>query len=68
MHSSGMGTVRLLTVSQHALRGEGVCPVGVSAHGGCLTMGGVCPGMSAQRGVSQHAIEHTPPMWTDRHL
>ena len=51
MHSSGMRTTRLLTVSQHAL-GRGVYPsmywaVGVypTMHwvGGCLP-GGVCPG------------------------
>ena len=40
-----------------------VCPWGVSDHGGCLPRD-----VSAQRGVSQHAIEHTLPMWTDRHL
>ena len=40
MHSSGMRTARLLTVSQHALRRgclpEGVSAQGVSAWGGCI--------------------------------
>ena len=49
MHSSGMRTACLLTVSQHALhRGGGVCP------GGCLPggvyLGGLPWGVSAQRG------------------
>ena len=58
MHSSGMRAARLLTVSQHALRGR--C---VSQHE--LGRGGLplVPG-----GVSQHAMGQTPPLWTDRHL
>ena len=58
MHSSGMRTARLLTVSQHALgRGGGVsqhalgrggvCSRGVSAEGG-VCPGGICPGVSAR--------------------
>ena len=59
MHSSGMRTACLLTVSQHALHRGGVCPRGclpggvylgglpwgVSAQRGCLPRGGVCPGV-----------------------
>ena len=59
MHSSGMRTARLLTVSQHALGGGGgVYPSmhwagevsaagGVSAEGG-VCPGGICPGVSAR--------------------
>ena len=59
MHSSGMRTARLLTVSQHTLC-VCVCGGGVSQHAlgrGCLprgvsALGGVCPrGMSAQGGI-----------------
>ena len=63
MHSSGMRTACLLTISQHALHR------GVSAWGGGVYLGGVCQGVSAQGGVSQHAMGQTPlPLWTDRHL
>ena len=45
MHSSRMRTTRLLTVSQHALRGRGVsCPGAVCLRGGICPAGGVCPG------------------------
>ena len=63
MHSSGMRTARLLTVSQHALcRGvypsmqwaRGCLPRGVSAWGSA--QGGVCPGVSAW-GVSAQGGE-----------
>ena len=49
MHSSGMRTARLLTVSQHALRKGGVYP---SMH---WVWGGVCPGPEAD----------TPTLWTE---
>ena len=80
MHSSGMRTAHLLTVSQHALAGRGVYR-GVSAQGGvCLPKGGVC----LPRGcLPSGDVCHTPPgpeadtppgpeadtlLWTDRHL
>ena len=81
MHSSGMYTARLLTVSQPALRrgcvclGGGVYPGGVFARGegvsakggGCLPRGGVCQEMSTQGGWIPACTEADPP-WTDRHL
>ena len=45
MHSSGMRTARLLTISQYALHG------GVSAQGW-----GVCPGGCLPRGVSTQGV------------
>ena len=51
MHSSGMRTACLLTISQHALHR------GVSARG---------EGVSAQAVVSQHAMGQTPPPAVDR--
>ena len=72
MHSSGMHTARLLTVSQHAL-GRGVYPSihwvgGVSQH--ALGRRGVCPGwVSAHGGICpEGCVADTPPPWTDRHL
>ena len=76
MHSSGMRTVRLLTVSQHAL-GRGVYPSMHWAGGVCIP---ACNGQSMC--LSQHAlprgggVTNTPslgpeadtPLWTDRHL
>ena len=75
MHSSGMRSAHLLTVSQHALLRR-VCPGGMSTKGGCLPGGDVCLGVSAQGGclprgfcpgrclpgggVSQHAMRQTP--------
>ena len=57
MHSSRMRTTRLLTVSQHALPGGGVCPEGVSAQGECLSRGSVCPGgVSAQEVSAQGSV------------
>ena len=59
MHSNGLRTTYLLTVSQHALsRGWGWgCLPGGSAQGGVFP------------GVSQHAMGQTSfPLWTDRHL
>ena len=50
MHSSGMRTARLLTVSEHAL------------HNGVSAQGGVCPGgrgMSAQ-GMAAWGVADTP--------
>ena len=64
MHSNGMRTARLLTVSQHALHRRGCLPSrylsrGVSTQGGwCLPGGG---GIPACNGAE-------PPLWTDRHL
>ena len=57
MHSSGMRTAHLLTVSQHAL--HGVSAKGVSARTG------VCPGGCLPRGVCSGA---DTPLWTDGHL
>ena len=56
MHSSGMRTARLLTVSQDELHG-GVHP---SMHWGCVSQhalgrGGVCPGGVPARGVPGQA-------------
>ena len=48
MHSSGMRTAHLLTVSKHAL--HGVSAKGVSAQGGL-----------PRECVSQHAVGQTPP-------
>ena len=62
MHSSGMRTARLLTVSQHVLPGVSAT-WGVSAWG-CLPSGGVS---SQGEGVSLHAMGQTH-LWTDRHL
>ena len=66
MHSSGMCTAHLLTISQHALcRGVSASgPGGVVCHGGgagCLplVLRGVYPIMQWDR---------HPPLWTDRHL
>ena len=56
MHSSGMCTSHLLTISQHALC-RGVCP------GGCL-LGGVCPGWCVCPGSGGH---HPPPRTRGRH-
>ena len=73
MHSSGMCTARLLTVSQHAraggiipactLQGRGCLPRGMSAWrgGGVCTGGGVCKGSCLPReGVSAQGRQ-TPP-------
>ena len=80
MHSSGMRTIRLLTVTQNGGGGfcqGGVCPVGclplvlggVSAQGVSASGPGgcVCPGCVClwSWGVS---MRQTPPLWTDRHL
>ena len=48
MHSSGMHTAHLLTVSQHALHRGNVCPGGLPGdlHRGCLPRG-CLPGVSA---------------------
>ena len=43
MHSSGMRTARLLTVSQHALDRWGVCQGGVPGPGGCVSVGVYLP-------------------------
>ena len=79
MHSSGMRTARLLTVSQHALPGggkggvyPGVSARGVSAYGlregrvsaYGLGEGAVC--LWSPRVVSQHAMGQTPPPPVDR--
>ena len=70
MHSSGIRTARLLTVSQHALRRGGVSQHALG-RGVCIpacTGQGVYPSMHCEGGcVSQHAMGQTPP-WTDRHL
>ena len=71
MHSSGMRTARLLTVSQHALWPEGVPAQGVPAGGGYLP-GGYLPereGVYLPGGVPARGstCPGTPP-WTDRHL
>ena len=82
MHSSGIRTTRLLTVSQHALgqclpKGGiclgvwGVCPGGLPV-GWWVSAQGVCPGGGCVGDVFQHAVGQTsftpPPPWTDRHL
>ena len=74
MHSSGMRTACLLTVSQHALhRGgvsaqgdvcQGVSTWGVSAQRGCLPRG---EGVSAGGIPACNGLDR-PPLWTDRHL
>ena len=70
MHSSGMHTTHLLTISQHALHRwglpGGVCLGGCLPRAGCLPRG-VLMGVSASGlgGVFQHAMGQTPPM--DRH-
>ena len=50
LHSSGMHTAHLLTVSQHALRRGCTCTgggvKGVPAQGGCTCPGGYLPGRS----------------------
>ena len=58
MHSSGMPTARVFTVSQHALHRGGLSARGVSAQGGCLPIygggsgqGGLARGMSGQGDV-----------------
>ena len=53
MHSSGMHTIHLLTISQHALHRWGL-PGGV-----CL--GGVCPGLGVCPGVSSWG--YLPLVW-----
>ena len=64
MHSSGMRTARLLTVSQHALgRGWSVYP-SMQGDKGCLP-GGCLPGwMSTQWGVCPKGVcgRHPPPV------
>ena len=72
MHSTGMRTARLLTISQHALGREGV-----SAGGGVLStrrgVGDVCQGV-LPRGVCQGGVYPSmqwgrhPSLRTDRHL
>ena len=54
MHSSGMRTIRLLTISQHALPGGGLVCSRVSTRGVFLPRG-----VSAG-GVSQYAMGQTP--------
>ena len=70
-----MRTAHLLPVSptMHCA-GGGVCFRGCLLPGVCLPLGGVCFlrgcllwGVSTLGGVSQHAMEQTPP-WTDRRL
>ena len=74
MHSSGMRTACLLTVSQHTL-----CGGGGGQPSGCLNMGGVCPGGVFVGGLSggvcpggcvYHSMQwgRHPNLWTDRHL
>ena len=73
MHSSGMRTARLLTVSQHALWWAGgggcTCPGGglVYLPGECTCPGGVpaLGGVPAQAGVPAQVLPH---LWTDRHV
>ena len=81
MHSSGMRTARLLTVSQHALRkggvsqhalGRGVCIPACTGPGGvcistCTGQGGVCWGVSAQGGVCLWSQVVYPSMQWGRH-
>ena len=70
MHSSGMCTSRLLTVSQHPR-----CRGG-SAQGGYLLGGLPSGGCLPRRGVSAqgecipacNGADNPPPVWTDRHL
>ena len=83
MHSSGMHTAHLLTVSQHALH-RGVYPsmhwTGEVSAQGVSTQRGVCPvgclprgclpeGVSAQRGGVCQGVWQTPPCGqNDRHV
>ena len=79
MHSSGMRTTRLLTVSQHVL-GKGVCIPACTGQGGvcllrgCLVwrevsaQGGVCPGSVCPGGDRRGVADADSPLWTDRHL
>ena len=65
MHSSRMRTARLLAVfpSMHCAGGGCLLPGGVSTpRGGCLPRGCLFDGVSAQEGVSQHALRQTPPL------
>ena len=63
MHSSKMCTARLLTVSQHAL-GRGVYPsihwAGAVCPGGCVCLGGVCPGVSTHGMSAQGCVWQIP--------
>ena len=55
MHSSGMCTARLLTISQHALCG------GCLPRGRAVCKGGVCPGgVSAKGVVMPRGVSTTP--------
>ena len=83
MHSSGMRTTRLLTVSQHALR-RGVSAWGVSSQWGVCPRGGLARGVCLWSWGSLAQGECLPlvrggmcipacdgadiPLWTDRHL
>ena len=65
MHSSRMRTVRLLTVSQHALpggvpAGGWTCPVGGVPAWGCTCLGCVCTCLG---GVY---LPRYSPLWTER--
>ena len=72
MHSSGMRTARLLTVSPSMHCAGGVCPGGRLCPEGLSTQGDVRPGgclplvgrvaASGPGGVSQHAMGQTPPV------
>ena len=66
MHSSGMRTACLLTISQHALHRGVSAGGGVSAWGWCLPRVVSARGVSARGGVSQHAMGQTPPPQVDR--
>ena len=57
MHSSGMRTAHLLTVSQHAMRRGGVCP-----GGGVYTGEVSARGVSTQGGIPACSGADTPPV------
>ena len=76
MHSSGMRTARLLTVSQHALcrgcvsqhaLGRGVCVPACTGQGGCVPactgQGGCIPACTGWGCVSQHALGRGVSAW-----
>ena len=69
MHSSGMRTASLLTISQHAMDRGGCVSQHALGRGVYPNMhwaGGVCPGGVADTPPGPEA--DTPPLWTDRHM
>ena len=62
MHSSGMRTAHLLTVSQHALHREGL-PGGGVCPGGCLPLvPGVCVCIPVCNGADSPPVDRQTPV------